>query len=461
MVKQHIGQLARSPQDRVRRHSNLNIQYRRIDTLQPDPANPRRHSRKQLKQIAESIKVFDFIVPVLIDRDGKIVCGHGRTEAAAALGMTEVPTICLEHLSPAQIRAFMIADNKLTENATWDDGLLAEQLRDLSLLGLDFSLEITGFEMGEIDLRIASLEEPPAPGDDPADVLPEASVGPSISQLGDLWRLGHHRLLCGNALDTEALAALMDEEHAGAIFTDPPYNVRIDGHASGLGAVHHRPFPMASGEMSKAEFTAFLVRALCNLVAFSTGGSLHYICTDWRHLEELLTAGREAYGELKNLCVWAKDNAGMGALYRSQHELIFVFKQPGAAHRNNIRLGQFGRNRSNVWHYPGANSFARCSEEGNLLALHPTVKPVALVADAILDCTERGGIVLDTFLGSGTTLIAAERTGRRCYAMELDAGYADTAVRRWQALTGKKARHGTSGRSFDDLADEAEAGNAA
>jgi ParB-like chromosome segregation protein Spo0J len=190
MVKQHIGQLPRSPQDRVRRHSNLNIQYRRIDTLQPDPANPRRHSRKQLKQIAESIKVFDFIVPVLIDRDGKIVCGHGRTEAAAALGMTEVPTICLEHLSPAQIRAFMIADNKLTENATWDDGLLAEQLRDLSLLGLDFSLEITGFEMGEIDLRIASLEEPPAPGDDPADVLPEASVGPSISRHRQLVRSG-------------------------------------------------------------------------------------------------------------------------------------------------------------------------------------------------------------------------------------------------------------------------------
>jgi len=453
------------PADRTERRTirqqRLAITYRRVEELKPDPANPRRHSRKQLRQIAESIKVFDFIVPVLTDRDGKIVAGHGRTEAANALGMTQVPTICLEHLSPAQIRAFMIADNKLCENATWNDRLLAEQLRDLSLLGLDFSLEITGFEMGEIDLRIASLEESLAPCDDPADGLPEASVGPLVSQLGDFWLLGHHRLLCGSALDTGAFTALMGAERAAAIFTDPPYNVQIDGHASGLGAVHHRPFPMASGEMNKAEFTAFLVRALCNLVAFSMAGSLHYICMDWRHLEELLAAASAAYSELKNLCVWAKDNAGMGSLYRSQHELIFVFKPNATAHRNNIQLGQFGRNRSNVWHYPGANSFARCSEEGNLLALHPTVKPVALVADAILDCTERGGIVLDTFLGSGTTLIAADRTGRRCCGMELDPGYLDTTIRRWQTLTGGSARHAASDRSFDDLARDAEAANAA
>jgi hypothetical protein len=216
---------------------------------------------------------------------------------------------------------------------------------------------------------------------------------------------------------------------------------------------------MAAGEMDKAEFTAFLGQALRNLAAFSAAGSLHYICMDWRHLEELLAAGAEAYGELKNLCVWVKDNAGMGSLYRSQHELVLVFKERGGAHRNNIQLGQFGRNRSNVWNYPGANSFARCGAEGNLLALHPTVKPVAMVADAILDCTERGGIVLDAFLGSGTTMIAAERTGRRCYGLELDPVYVDTAIRRWQVLTGGKARHAASGRLFDDLG-EAEAANA-
>ena len=446
---------------RPRRSKPLKIIYRSIEDLTPDPANPRRHSKKQIRQIAASIEEFGFVVPILINRDRRIIGGHGRALAGCAVGMTEVPTVCLDHLTPAQLRAFAIADNKLTENATWDDRLLAEQLRDLSLLGLDFSLEVTGFEMGEIDLRIASLEESPAPGDDPADVLPEVSVGPWVSQLGDLWFLGHHRLVCGSALDAGAVAVMMGEERAAAIFTDPPYNVQIDGHASGLGAVHHRPFPMASGEMNKAEFTAFLARALCNLVAFSTAGSLHYICMDWRHLDELLAAGGEAYGELKNLCVWVKHNSGMGSLYRSQHELIFVFKQCAAAHRNNIQLGQFGRNRSNVWHYPGANSFGRCGEEGNPLALHPTVKPVALVADAILDCTERGGIVLDTFLGSGTTLIAAERTGRRCCGMELDPGYVDTTIRRWQALTGGSARHAASGSSFDDLAREAEAGNVA
>ena len=245
------------------------------------------------------------------------------------------------------------------------------------------------------------------------------------------------------------------------MFTDPPYNVPIEGHASGLGAIHHRPFPMASGEMDKAAFTAFLSQACRNLGACSAGGSLHYVCMDWRHLGELLAAGAEAYVELKNLVVWIKDTPGMGSLYRSQHELIFVFKQRGGSHRNNVQLGQFGRNRSNVWRYPGANSFARCGEEGNLLALHPTVKPVAMVADAVLDCTARGEIVLDGFLGSGTTVIAAERTGRRCYGLELDPGYVDTAIRRWQALTGESARHAASGRSFDDLAGEAEATDAA
>jgi DNA modification methylase len=439
----------------------MSIQYRRIDTLQPDPANPRLHSKKQIRQIAESIRVFGFNVPILIDRHGKIIAGHGRLLAARELGMTEVPTICLDHLTPAQIRAFTIADNKLTENASWDDRLLAEQLRDLSLSGLDFSVEITGFEMGDIDLRIASLEDTPAEQADLADILPEVAAGPPVSKMGDLWLLGRHRVLCGSALDAGAFTALMGEERATMVFSDPPYNVPIDGHAGGLGAIHHRPFVMASGEMNKAEFTAFLGQACRNHAAFSAAGSLHYVFTDWRHLEELLAAGREVYGELKNLCVWVKDNAGMGSLYRSQHELVLVFKQRGGAHRNNVQLGQFGRNRSNVWRYPGANSFARCGAEGNLLALHPTVKPVALVADAILDCTERGDIVLDAFLGSGTTVIAAERTGRLCRALELDPVYIDTAIRRWQVLTGEKAHKASNGCRFDDLADEAEAANAA
>jgi DNA modification methylase len=350
----------------------------------------------------------------------------------------------------------MIADNRLTENSVWDDRLLAEQLKDLSLLGLDFDIEVTGFDMGEIDLRIASLGEPCDPSDDPADVLPEAPTSLPVSKMGDLWQVNQHRVLCGNALDNEAFATLLGDDRAAMVFTDPPYNVPIDGHASGLGAIHHRPFPMASGEMDRPEFTAFLRAAFRNLAEFSIDGSLHYVCMDWRHIEEGMNAGREVYTELKNLCVWAKDNPGMGSLYRSGHEFVFVFKHGRSAHRNNVQLGGFGRNRSNVWRYPGANSFARGGAEGNLLALHPTVKPVALVADAILDCSARGDIVLDAFLGSGTTVIAAERTGRRCYGLELDPAYVDTIVRRWQALTGGTARHAASGRTFDDLVREPE-----
>jgi DNA modification methylase len=434
--------------------------YCRIDALKPDPANPRRHTRKQVRQIAESIKAFGFNVPILIDRDGNVIAGHGRWLACRELGITEVPTLCLDHLTPAQARAFMIADNRLTEISVWDDRLLARQLKELSLVGLDFDIEVTGFEMGEIDLRIASVDEPAQAEADPADVVPEIPATP-LSKLGDMWLLHCHRLLCGSALDSAVFAALMGEERAATAFIDPPYNVRIDGHAGGLGAIHHRPFPMASGEMDRSQFTAFLGQAFRNLTAFSIDGSIHFVCMDWRHLEELLAAGREAYDELKNICVWVKDNAGMGSFYRSRHELVCVFKHGRNGHRNNIQLGQFGRNRSNVWHYPGANSFARYSEEGNLLALHPTVKPVAMVADAILDCSARGDIVLDAFLGSGTTLIAAERTGRRCHGMELDPAYVDTSVRRWQKLTGGSARHAASGRSFDDLAREAEVANAA
>jgi len=462
MHEQFTAQIESRSREQISRPSlGLRIIYRRIDELKPDPANPRRHSKKQIRQIVNSIKQFGFNVPILIDRHGNIIAGHGRWLACRELGWSEVPTVCLDHLTAAQARAFMIADNRLGEIAIWDDRLLAQQLKELSLLALDFNIEVTGFEMGEIDLRIASLEEPVGKNDDPADELPELPAAPPLSKIGDVWVLGRHRVLCGDALDPAALATLMSEERAAMVFTDPPYNVPIDGHASGLGAIHHRPFPMASGEMDRSQFTSFLTQACRNLAASSVEGSLHYLCMDWRHLDELLTAGRAIYGELKNLCVWVKDNGGMGSLYRSRHELVFVFKHGRSGHRNNVQLGQFGRNRSNVWHYPGANSFARHSEEGNLLALHPTVKPVAMVADAILDCSARGEIVLDAFLGSGTTVIAAERTGRRCHGLELDPIHVDRTVRRWQKLTGGRARHAASDRDFDDLAREAEVAHAA
>jgi DNA modification methylase len=434
--------------------SRLTIQHRPIDTLQLDPRNPRGHSQKQIAQIAESIRVFGFNVPVLIDDDNRIIAGHGRVLACQLLGIAEIPTICLSHLSPEQVRAFVIADNRLTENSSWNEILLGEQLKSLADIDLDFSLEATGFEMGEIDVLIEGLEPGDSAQDDPADVLPHPSEI-LVSAPGDWWQLGKHRVLCGDALDPDSYDRLMTQQRAAVVFTDPPYNVPIDGHASGLGKKQHRDFAMACGEMSPAEFTDFLGTVCKRLVSASRDGSIHFLCIDWRHVGELLAAGREAYDEVKNICVWVKDNAGMGSLYRSQHEFVLVFKQGRQSHRNNVQLGQFGRYRSNVWQYPGANSFSRATAEGNLLDLHPTVKPVALVADAIMDCSSRGDIVLDPFLGSGTTVIAAERTGRVCYGIELDPTYVDTAVRRWQRFTGMGAVHGDSQRSFDDLEREA------
>jgi DNA methylase/ParB-like nuclease domain len=426
----------------------LKIVYRPIDELKPSPGNPRLHSKKQIRQIANSIVRFGFNAPVLVDADLNVIAGHGRLLACRKLGRTEVPTLCLDHLSPAQARAFMIADNRLTEIATWDDRVLAQQLKDLSLLDLDFSLEVTGFELGEIDLRIAALEDPPEPADDPVDAAPVVRPGPAVSKPGDLWLLGPHRVLCGNALDPGAFTALMGEKRAAMVFTAP----------SGLGSDHHHSFPVTSGEMDRTEFTAVLGQACQNLAAFSVDGAPHFICMNWRHLDEILAAGHGTYDELKNLCVWVKDNAGRGPLYRSQHELVFVFKHGRNGHRNdNIQLG---RNRSDVWHYPGARPFARRGENGNLRAPHPSVKPVAMVADAILDCSARGDIVLDAFLGSGTTVIAAERIGRRCYGIELDPLSVDTIIRRWQAHTRGSGCHAASGRSFDDVAHEAEAANA-
>jgi DNA modification methylase len=434
----------------------IKVVYRSISELGLDRRNPRVHSNRQLRQIARSIEAFGFNVPVLVDAGLKIIAGHGRVLACELLGWSEVPTICLQHLTDAQARAFMIADNRLTENSAWDEHLLAEQLSELSLLDLDFELEATGFEVGEIDLLIQGMDSGDAE-DDPADAIP-TSFEPRVSRPGDLWLLDRHLVYCGSALDPPAYAAAQRSK-AAMVFTDPPYNCRIAGNVSGLGAVHHREFAMASGEMSQAEFTAFLNKA-CALAARHTApGSLHFICMDWRHMGELLAASRGVYTQLLNVCVWVKDNGGMGSFYRSQHEFVFIFKHGAERHRNNVQLGQYGRNRTNVWHYPGANTFSRGGDEGNLLAQHPTVKPVAMIADAIMDCTTRGDTVLDFFLGAGSSVIAAERTGRRCCGLEIDPLYVDVIVRRWQTFTRDQAIHAESGRTFNEVAGEREGGN--
>ncbi len=432
----------------------IQVTYRRIADLKPDPRNPRVHTGEQIDRLAKSIQKFGFNNPVLVDRDLNIVAGHGRILACQQLDWEEVPTICVEHLSKAQARAYMLADNRLAEIAVWNDRLLAENLKELSALDLDFDLETTGFSTAEIDLFIENLSPASDGAEDPADHLP-AATGPAVSQPGDVLLLGRNRVCCGSALQEEAYEILLHGEKAKLVVTDPPYNLKIEGNVSGLGAVRHRDFAMASGEMSTAEYITFLIAVFSSFARHSVDGSLHYAFIDWRHVLEMLTAGRKVYTELKAICAWIKGNAGMGSFYRNQHEFICVFKHGRRSHLNNIQLGQYGRNRSNVWHYPGANSFSRGGDEGNLLALHPTVKPVALVADAILDCSKRGDIVLDGFLGSGTTIIAAERTGRRCFGIELDPLYVDTIVRRWQAFTGQHAHLESTGRSFDEVAAEA------
>ena len=429
----------------------LVVAYRPLSDLKRG-RNCRVHTRRQIGQIAHSIKEFGYNVPILTDAEGAIIAGYGRYEACREMGWTEVPTICIDHLNEDQKLAFMIADNRLTENSEWDDKMLAEQLRDLSLHDLDFALEATGFEIAEIDLRIESLNESPAEATDPADTIPVPTAGTPTCQAGDLWILGGHRVFCGDSINRLSYSNLMERNRAASVFTDPPYNVPIDGHASGLGQIRHREFAMAYGEMDEAEFTNFLAAALGLAARHSKDGAIHFVCMDWRHIGELLAAGRPIYSELKNICVWVKHNAGMGSFYRSQHEFVFVFKYGRGRHRNNVELGRFGRHRSNVWTYRGANSLGRETEEGNLLTLHPTVKPVALVADAILDCSARGDIVLDPFLGSGTTLLAAERTGRHCCGIEIDPSYVDIGIRRWQAFTGEDARHATTGKSFTDTA---------
>src|SRR5436190_16216276 len=345
----------RSQASRPSSVSELRIEHVAIERLTLDSRNPRVHSVRQIKQTARSIKAVRFSVPALADQDGNLLAGHGRIYAAQRLGLREIPVIRLEHLTPEQARAFSIADNRLSETSSWDDRLLGEVFRDLASVELDFNLEATGFTMGEIDLRIEGLSVPIASNPDAADELPAALDQPPVSRPGDLWKLGRHQLLCGNALDAAAYEKLMHGETAEVVFTDPPYNVPIAGHVSGKGRVRHREFLMASGQMTPAQFTRFLATALELLVRYSAAGSLHYVCMDWRHQHELLNAALGIYVEFKNMCVWVKDNAGMGSLYRSQHELIYVFKNGRTPHRNNIELGQYGRNRTNVWHYPSLN----------------------------------------------------------------------------------------------------------
>jgi DNA modification methylase len=422
----------------------MNFENRPTRSLRPYAGNARTHSPKQIKQIARSIERFGFNNPVLVDDDDQIIAGHGRVEAAKLLGLKTVPTVRLSHLSETEKKAYILADNRLAEKAGWDNEVLAIELQGLIDLGFDVLL--AGFEPAQVDILVEGIGDE---SEQPENVVPEENSGPPVSLLGDVWMLGKHILLCGDSTSAATYKLLMDDDKAEFVFTDPPYNVKIDGNVSGLGRVKHREFPIASGEMSESQFTAFLSSVYAPLCKYSTDGSIHQICMDWRHMREMLAAGDANYSELKNVCIWNKTNAGMGTFYRSKHEFIFVWKNGSAPHLNTFELGQYGRHRTNVWDYEGVNTMraGRMDE----LAMHPTVKPVAMVADAIKDCSKRGSLILDPFCGSGTILIAAEKTGRRARAIELDPKYVDVAIRRWEQYTGKSARLAPMGETYDEM----------
>lgn len=426
-----------------------------VASVKPNPRNARTHSKAQIREIARSIEQFGFMNPVLVDEDGMALAGHGRLRAALLLGMTTIPVVRFDHLSDAEKRAYALADNKIAEKAGWDREILAIELGELAVLlpELEIDIPITGFEVGEIDAIQSDLAPTPPPksGDIDDETIPEPPPRPTTRR-GEMWLLGPHRLLCGDARSQTDLDFLMRGDLARMAFLDPPYNVSIQGHVQSRGAVPHDEFAFASGEMSESEFVDFLKATLTQAARVSLDGALNYVCMDWRHIGELTRAGKSCYSALKNVCVWAKTNPGQGSLYRSQHVLIFVFKVGDAPHRNGVVLGRHGRSRSNVWSYSGASAFKAGGRAE--LAWHPTVKPVAMVADAMRDCTVMGDIVLDSFLGSGTTLMAAERVGRVCRGLEYEPKYVDVAIRRWQAWTKLEAICATTGRSFDEIAAE-------
>jgi DNA modification methylase len=416
-------------------------------SLRPAQRNARTHSKKQIRQLADSMDRFGVINPIVVDDRGRIVAGHARAEAANLLGLKHVPVIRLEHLNETEIRAYMLADNKLAEKAGWDREILAVEFGELQIALPEIGLElgITGFDPAEVDSIMADFDQDRA---NPADQIPDLSDA-VVAQMGDLFVLGRHRIVVGDARDEQTYARLMQSETATMAFLDPPYNVKINGHVGGRGRIKHREFAHASGEMTSDQFIEFLQQTLGPCARHTIDGGITYICMDWRHARELLTAAAAVYDELKNICVWTKTTPGQGSFYRSQHELVFVYKRGKAPHLNTFELGQHGRTRSNVWVYAGANTFraGRMDE----LKMHPTVKPVALIADAMRDCSRRGSIILDAFAGSGTTIMAAEQIGRRAFCIEVDARYVDVAIRRWQRFTRKDVTLESTGQTFEEV----------
>tara|TARA_R110002051_G_scaffold94682_1_gene164601 strand:+ start:1987 stop:3483 length:1497 start_codon:yes stop_codon:yes gene_type:complete len=419
---------------------DLGFRMRPIASLKPAKRRVRKTNPAQLARVKASIDRFGFIQPVLLDREERIIAGHVAVEAAKALGLEELPAVQANHLSDEDARLLAISLNRLAETGEWDETELVIELKELEIL--DAPLILTGFDQPILDGLMTDTE---------VDIQSELDRVPLpvrdiVSRKGEIWSLGDHLLACGDARDAKLVAELLNGERARLALIDPPYNVPIAGHVSSQG---HAEFAMGVGEWDDDEFTAFLRDGFAPLIANLLAGGILMCCMDWRGVLPMTMASRSLALEQLNLIVWAKPNGGMGSLWRSQHELIGVFKKPGAPHINNVELGKFGRWRSNVWTYPGANIVG--SEARSHLKDHPTPKPVALLSDAMLDVTHRGDIVVDTFTGSGSTLVACEHTGRRFRGIEFEPRYVDVAIRRWQKATGRSATL-LDGTTFDEVA---------
>lgn len=423
----------------------LTIENVALNQIRAYAKNAKNHPESQIQQIAASIQQFGFNNPILVDENLEIIAGHGRMAAAQVLGLDTVPVIRLAHLSETQKRAYRLADNKIAENGGWNADLLRLEISELEQICGDMDVSITGFS--DVELDVLTMDNRTT-ADSKANNVPYIPENEIVTRPGDVWCIGDHRIICGNSLDAVTFETLLGTRQADMVLQDPPYNVKISGHVCGSGNIRHKEFKMASGEMSTDEFMQFLYKNFELCAKYSRHGALQYNFMDWRHMGEILSAGSNVFSSLINMCVWCKTSGGMGSLYRSQHELCFIFKNGKESHTNNVQLGKNGRYRTNVWQYAGVNAFGRHRSD---IQMHPTVKPVEMLKDAILDVTRRGDVVLDTFLGSGSTLIAAHQSKRICYGIELEPLYVDTAIRRFLEMFHIDAVHLASGKTYSEL----------
>lgn len=430
----------------------LFVQYVPVSDIHGYDKNAKTHPENQLQQIAQSIRKFGFNNPVLISDDGEIIAGHGRFAAAKMMGLEKIPVIRLTHLSEAQKKAYRLADNKIAENGGWNVELLKLELTDLEVSCDGVEITDTGFTTLEIDGLFAEKPEKATDtkkADEKTNAVPFVPDDEIVTQPGDIWQIGPHRVICGDSLLEATYSKLMGDSLADLVLTDAPYNVSA-ASIGNSGKYKHQSFAMAAGEMTETEFTTFLTTVMQNCSKYSTPKALGYYWMDWRHSWEILSAGRTVYPLFVNLCVWSKTSGGMGRLYRSQHELCFIFGKD-KHYLDNVELGKHGRYRTNVWNYAGVNSFG--AHKGDQ-KYHPTTKAIEMITEIVLDVTPRGGSVLDAFLGSGTTLLAAEKSKRICFGIEYEPKYVDTAIRRYRELFGVDAVRMSDGNRYSALLSE-------